>query len=120
MADCMRRFMFFGSFLLGVLAVHGCGGHDEQAASAVAVPDGGSRPTDGAKGICCRVTADFAHSYTGGYTEDPSTCGELWDNLCNPRIVVGDHGCGTLKYDACQGPQGDPGLVEAGLDAPTD
>ena len=31
-----------------------------------------------------------------GYTEDPSTCGELWDNICNPRIVVGEHGCETL------------------------
>lgn len=106
-------------------AVAACGG---EAEPVVAVPDGGTRPTDGARGICCPVTANFAHSYAGGYTEDPSTCSELWDNLCNPRIVVGEHGCGELAYDVCPRRERDPardadagedgGVADASTDAP--
>ncbi len=101
------------ALLLTALPLFACGSSQDEPAP-IAVPDGGTRPTDGARGVCCHVTADFAHSYTGGYTEDPSTCGELFDNICNPRIVTGEHGCGKLQYDACPSGVGVP--KDAGLD----
>ncbi|MDB4946357.1 MAG: hypothetical protein JWP97_5891 [Labilithrix sp.] len=106
----MRRLLVVGVFLLDLLALSACGGDADEA---VAVPDGGSRPADGARGICCPVSASVAHSYAGGYTEDPSTCSELFDNVCNPRVVVGEHGCGKLVYDPCERPVRDAGSEDA-------
>ena len=112
----MRTPTFLATLLLGALAVSGCSG-DGAEQPAISVPDGGGRPSDGARGVCCRVTANPAHSYRGGYTEDPASCGELWDNICNPRIVTGDHGCGKFAYDVCSASKPGGGDLDASVDA---
>lgn len=96
-SSIFTRAALLGAFAL-TLSLYACGGG---ADVEVAVPEGGSRPSDGANGVCCPASAGFAHSRMGGYAEDPSACVEQYDNMCNARIVAGEHGCQKVVYDAC-------------------
>lgn len=89
-----------GAILLLAAAWLGCSAGGPAGTSVTSV-DGGTAPPDGASGVCCPVSTGGCAN-PGGYSSDGNSCEpQLCDGMCNQRIVAGDHGCPTLKYDPC-------------------
>ena len=90
---------FAVAMLLAVAtALSACASDEDSARVAQALKEGATRPTDDAEGVCCPVQIGGC-AKLGGYRADGDcSTRSACDNMCEQRIIDGEHGCKVLTY----------------------